>query len=1045
MRNNRFNSSLILFIAVLLIIFILGYIGLVYLGIFGVRKMGEARGIQVENNYLSIDGRRVFLFCGETHYFRVPKSLWFDRLLKIKRSGLNCVASYIAWNWHEPIENVILFSDETPNNPYESKVFSRDIESYMQLVKQLGLYFIARPGPYICSEWDSGGHPNWLYTKNIVLRSLDENYIRYSEKWYSTILPIIEKYSWSKGGPTILLQIENEYFWGDAPYLMKLYEIARKYVKNIPIITNEDWYVEGTPIINTIDDYPSPWSIQSFDNKVKRYMKTQLGMLKMFMELEGGWFSTFGEPLPTNRGSFPAEWTETLIKTAIGLGINGVSMYMFHGGTNPGYYTGKYITTTYDYEAAIREWGELSPRYYTIKRIALFTKTFNDLLTKSKPVEDIVKVSTKGIDVFTRVTDDGAAIVVLRNLGEWPQLTKVMYRDGVYPFYTNIRVPGKNAKIVILNYGIEGTPFKVVYTSSEPLMMIKHGNEVALVVYGDVFEVGEIAVEAPDIVVEYSKDVDVAEKERNRVVLRYMHSDEDKFVAIGSSDSKLYIVAISRGRASRSWYIDEIPNPIAIISNIYFIGKAEITGDTVSLQLELDENSCSDVVLISFKPVTKIDIGEETLGVEHIVGPLYRFYLGKCYRGGLGVKIGVEEVWKVAEEPLTQVGISIEPKTPLERIGMLFNGYAIYRIEFDIPDDIYRNLENKTMYISYFNDYATAIFNGVPLKGDYHSIEVDVSKVLRSKRNSLDIVLESTGHTNDGIVYTPNGIVGDIYIGKVVEIPLTNWKYVKVSPPYGKDFSLSMYLQNPKDMINTLSDPKILEKAVDTIAIDMGGGLYIKTIELKKNSNRFILDLGKVMYSNYYPRALIFVNKRYTGLYRGPMDITDYLIDGVNEIAIAIEWAPQLYPSIKVYSYRVSGNWSVKIYSKGLEEGWYREYFNDSTWRTTKLPIVFENSLGRIVWLRSRFTYHPVKDVVAPIKLVINASSVRALIYVNSQFVGRYVDEGPQKEFYIPEPLLKNGENIIAIMLHIVRDRAYINNITVELYKQTQLQILKIS
>jgi len=223
--------------------------------------------VYIDNGFLTIDGKRVFLFCGEIHYFRVPKELWFDRLLKAKRAGLNCIASYIAWNWHEPIENVLLFSDNTSNSPYESSAFSRDLEGYIQLVKQLGLYFIARPGPYICSEWDSGGHPNWLYQKVSVLRSLDENYIRYAEKWYSTVLPVVERSSLLNGGPTILLQIENEYFWGDAPYMLKLYEIARKYVKSIPIITNEDWYVEGTPIINTIDDYPAPWSIQGFDNQ----------------------------------------------------------------------------------------------------------------------------------------------------------------------------------------------------------------------------------------------------------------------------------------------------------------------------------------------------------------------------------------------------------------------------------------------------------------------------------------------------------------------------------------------------------------------------------------------------------------------------------------------------------------------------------------------------------------------------------------------------------------------------------------------------------
>ncbi|MCI4437633.1 MAG: beta-galactosidase [Ignisphaera sp.] len=1007
--------------------------------------MGEARGVQVDNGYISINGKRVFLFCGEVHYFRVPKGLWLDRLLKVKRAGLNCVASYIAWNWHEPVESITLFSDEVPEAPYESNAFSRDVEGYIQLAKQLGLYFIARPGPYICSEWDGGGHPNWLYTKNVVLRSLNEEYMRFVEEWYSKILPIIARNTVPNGGSVALLQIENEYFWGDAPYLMKLYEIARKYVKDIPIITNEDWFVEGTPIINTIDDYPSPWSIQWFDDKVKRYMRTQPGMLKMFMELEGGWFSTFGGPLPTNRGSFPAEWTETLIKTAIGLGINGISIYMFHGGTNPGYYTGKYITTTYDYDASIREWGELSPRYYTIKRVALFTKTFNDLVTRTRPAEDAVKATTKGIDVFTRVADDGAAIVVLRNLGEWPQQTKVVYNGVVYPFYTGIRVPGRNAKIILLNYRIEGTPFRIVYTSSEPLMLVRRGNEAVLIVYGDVFEVGEIAVEAPETSIEYLAGVNVVEKGKDRVVLSYMHNNEDKLAAIASNGSRLYIVAVSRERASRTWYIDELPEPIVLVSNIYFVGKAETIANTTTLQLELDENSCGNVVLISFKPLTSIDIGGEHIKLEHLVGPIYRFYLGKCYRGEVGAKISVGDLWRVAEEPLPQVGVSIEPKTPLERAGMMFNGYAIYTIEFNLSEDLYKSLDNKVIYISYFNDFATARLNNVSLDSGYHSIEADASKALRPGRNVLEVVLESTGHTNDGIIYAPNGIVGDIYIGKVGEIQLTGWRYIKFDLPVGPSFSLPQFLQNPKEVLALLQEPKVLEKSVETTAIDLGGGVYIKNLKIQKNGYRYILDLGKTIYSNYYPRALVFVNKRFVGVYKGPMDITEHLVNGDNEIAIAVEWTPQLYPSIKVYRHVINGSWNVKLYTKGLEEGWYREHYNDANWREAKLPIVFDKSLGRVVWLRGRFSYEPREDIAAPLKLVINANGVRAAIYVNGQFIGRFVDEGPQKEFYIPETILRRGENTVAIMLHIISDKASVNSIAIETYKQTLIQSLRLS
>ena len=57
---------------------------------------------------------------------------------------------------------------------------------------------------------------------------------------------------------------------------------------------------------------------------------------------------------------------------------------------------------------------------------------------------------------------------------------------------------------------------------------------------------------------------------------------------------------------------------------------------------------------------------------------------------------------------------------------------------------------------------------------------------------------------------------------------------------------------------------------MDIVVIDMNGGLYIEIVDSKKDDDRFILDLGKVMYGNYHPRAMILVNK-FVGLYKDPI------------------------------------------------------------------------------------------------------------------------------------------------------------------------------
>ncbi|MEM1525776.1 MAG: beta-galactosidase [Ignisphaera sp.] len=989
--------------------------------------------MESKTDIFTIHDKKIYFMCSEIHYFRVPKALWYDRLLKAKRAGLNCVASYIAWNWHEPFEKFLLFGDESPGSPYDSTSFSRDLENYIKLIQSLNMYFIARPGPYICSEWDSGGHPNWLYTKNVILRSLEANYIKYTEKWYNIILPLIAKFTVPKGGPVALLQIENEYYWGDIPYHLKLYELAKKYIDDIPIVTNENYLLsDEDPIINTIDSYPSPWEAKQFDEKIKRYMEIQRLKPKMFMELEGGWFSTFGDKLPTNRGSFPSQWTEILLKTSLGFGINGINIYMFHGGTNLGFYTGKYITTTYDYDAAIREWGELSSRYYTIKRFAYFIKTFNNFVVNTKPVDGLIKV-VGNVDLFVRADDKEQIIAILRNVGEDTKHVKLIYKNEIYPYTSTIRVPSRNAKIVLVNYTIEETPFRLIYTSSEPLILERYGDNVVLIVYGDPLELGETAIEsAAPIEVEYSKDVLIHRLSESKVDLSYIHSEEDKLVVLKSNKTNLYLLIVSRDRANKTWLIDDVKPSLILISNLYFVGKTIELGNGIELELEVDAKSCGNITLISAKPIATIKVDGREVSLENIKGPIYRFYNEYCKAEERVIDIEGACNWRVFEDPLALQLNRIEPKTPLEFLGNVFNGYSIYTIEFKINEEDLEKLINKVMYVSNFNDYASVTLNNRFLASDYHSVEVDAFNALREGVNKLTIIVESTGHTNDGLVYIPNGVVGDIYLGKVDEKVLIEWKYIPYKLPVNREFSLPMFLHNPVDVEDKLKDLNFVENAT-IVPVPSSPGIYVKEITITKKLGRYILDLGRIP-GNYYRGILMFVNKKFVGLYKGPTDLTDFYNDGVNEIALLIMGGITLSPKLKIYQKVVEGDWMVRLNTEGLAQKLYSESVDDSTWRKIRIPTTLRELAGKILWIRGKVNVKLNQDVSAPLKLILRASGIRALIYFNGHFIGRFADEGPQTEFYIPEPVMRNGENNVAIMIYIVNNVASIDYIAIAPY-----------
>jgi len=65
------------------------------------------------------------------------------------------VEVYVPWNVHEP------FPEQ-----YNWEGIA-DLEAYLQLAQDLGLYVLLRPGPYICAEWDFGGFPWWLASSKV--------------------------------------------------------------------------------------------------------------------------------------------------------------------------------------------------------------------------------------------------------------------------------------------------------------------------------------------------------------------------------------------------------------------------------------------------------------------------------------------------------------------------------------------------------------------------------------------------------------------------------------------------------------------------------------------------------------------------------------------------------------------------------------------------------------------------------------------------------------------------------------------------------------
>ena len=214
------------------------------------KPAAAAHTITWDQYSLMVDGQRLFLWSGEFHPFRLPSpSLWRDVLQKLKANGYNAVSLYFDWGYHSAKQGVYDFTGV------------RDMEQVLSLAQEVGLYVIARPGPYINAEVDGGGFPGWLAALPDRARSDAAGYLAASDEWQSRIDAILARHLLTTGGGTVILyQIENELAsTGTAQlnYLTHLRNKARADGISVPIFHNDKgrngiWVPAGSGVSGTV-------------------------------------------------------------------------------------------------------------------------------------------------------------------------------------------------------------------------------------------------------------------------------------------------------------------------------------------------------------------------------------------------------------------------------------------------------------------------------------------------------------------------------------------------------------------------------------------------------------------------------------------------------------------------------------------------------------------------------------------------------------------------------------------------------------------------
>ncbi|MFI0236751.1 beta-galactosidase family protein [Streptomyces sp. NPDC016845] len=320
---------------------------------------------RVGEDDFEVDGRPVRLLSGALHYFRVHEEQWGHRLRMLRAMGLNCVETYVPWNLHEPHAGEV-----------------RDaaaVGRFLDAARDAGLWVIVRPGPYMCAEWENGGLPHWVTgALGSRIRTRDAEFLVAVERWFRVLMPHIVERQVDRGGPVIMVQVENEYgsYGSDARYLRALADLLADTGVTVPLFTSdgpEDHMLTGGSVPGVLATANFGSHAREAFETLRRHRPT--GPL-MCMEFWCGWFDHWGaEHVVRDPGDAARALREIL---ECGASVN---LYMAHGGTSFGGWAGanrggdlhdgplEPDVTSYDYDAPIDEFGRPTEKFWLFREV----------------------------------------------------------------------------------------------------------------------------------------------------------------------------------------------------------------------------------------------------------------------------------------------------------------------------------------------------------------------------------------------------------------------------------------------------------------------------------------------------------------------------------------------------------------------------------------------------------------------------------------------------------------------------------------------------
>lgn len=478
----------------------------------------EGQKVGFTNYYMTEDEKPYFGVAGEIHFSRMDDSRWEDELIKMKMCGVNIIATYIFWIHHEEIQGQFDFAG------------CRNLRKFVELCGKHGLYVIIRIGPFDHGEVRNGGLPDWMYGMPFEARNTNEGFMHYVRLLYQQISDQVAGLLYQDGGPIIATQLDNEYMhssstwemttgaaneWvnggdeGEA-YIKRLKDEAERAGIITPFYTCTAWGGAIAPdftmplwggyayrpwlFYDKKGSHPSTeeYIYQDYHNNdvpeahdfSPRYMPEERPYA--CCEMGGGMMCSYNY-----RFMLPYKSVDAMANIKTASGCNFLGYYMFHGGTNPKSKQGVYLNESqvskisYDFQAALGEFGQMRNSYQRLKTLHYFCRTFEQELCGLKTMlpDHTSKIVPKDLESlrFAVRTDGKRGFVFINNfqdheetLPKSGECIEVICRDKTITFENIGLAPDENC---VLPFEMELDSIVLDWATAQPVTVIEAGEK----------------------------------------------------------------------------------------------------------------------------------------------------------------------------------------------------------------------------------------------------------------------------------------------------------------------------------------------------------------------------------------------------------------------------------------------------------------------------------------------------------------------------------------------------------------------------------------